>query len=246
MTPPTQRPTQDSPTPKRGAGSGAPELASSNPEAYTTPNQIAKNDRIVWADCEMTGLDPDRHVLVEIAVIVTDAQLKPLDEGIDLVIHATEEELAQMDDVVVAMHGNSGLTEQIRASTLSLAEAERLVLEYVQRFVPQARSAPLAGNSIATDRTFIARYMPRLDEFLHYRMIDVSSFKEVARRWFPAVYNGQPEKGLAHRALADIRESIGELEFYRRTMLVSEEPDAERIREAADAIPVDGAPGGRA
>lgn len=207
-----------------------------------TPNQVSKNDRIVWADCEMTGLDPDQHVLVEIAVIVTDAQLNPLDGGIDLVIHATEDELSRMDDFVRKMHGSSGLTEQIRESQISLAEAERQVLEYVKKFVPVARMAPLAGNSIGTDRTFIARYMPDLNEYLHYRMIDVSSVKELARRWYPRVYNGQPEKGMAHRALADIKESIRELAYYRTTLMVPEQPELEAItaarREAEDRFPI--------
>ena len=207
-----------------------------------TPNQVSNNDRIVWADCEMTGLDPDQHVLVEIAVIVTDAQLNPLDEGIDLVIHATEDELSRMDDFVRKMHGSSGLTEQIRESQISLAEAERQVLEYVKKFVPVARMAPLAGNSIGTDRTFIARYMPDLNEYLHYRMIDVSSVKELARRWYPRVYNGQPEKGMAHRALADIKESIRELAYYRTALMVPEQPELEAItaarREAEDRFPI--------
>ena len=207
-----------------------------------TPNQVSNNDRIVWADCEMTGLDPDQHVLVEIAVIVTDAQLNPLNEGIDLVIHATEDELSRMDDFVRKMHGGSGLTEQIRESQISLAEAERQVLEYVKKFVPVARMAPLAGNSIGTDRTFIARYMPDLNEYLHYRMIDVSSVKELARRWYPRVYNGQPEKGMAHRALADIKESIRELAYYRTALMVPEQPELEAItaarREAEDRFPI--------
>ena len=207
-----------------------------------TPNQVSKNDRIVWADCEMTGLDPDQHVLVEIAVIVTDAQLNPLNEDIDLVIHATEDELSRMDDFVRKMHGGSGLTEQIRESQISLAEAERQVLEYVKKFVPVARMAPLAGNSIGTDRTFIARYMPDLNEYLHYRMIDVSSVKELARRWYPRVYNGQPEKGMAHRALADIKESIRELAYYRTALMVPEQPELEAItaarREAEDRFPI--------
>ena len=202
----------------------------------STPNQVAKNDRIVWADCEMTGLDPDRHVLVEIAVIVTDAELRPLDEGIDLVIHATEDELAEMDDFVQNMHARSGLTEQIRESTLCLAEAEQQVLEYVQRYVEVERAAPLAGNSIGTDRRFIAKYMPKLDEFLHYRMIDVSSIKELARRWYPKVYAGQPQKGLSHRALADIQESIQELTFYRNAIMVDAPgPDKRQILAAAEA-----------
>ncbi|MDN5721150.1 MAG: oligoribonuclease [Corynebacterium sp.] len=185
-----------------------------------TPNQIAKNDRIVWADCEMTGLDPDRHVLVEIAVVVTDAELNALDEGIDIVIHATDEELAGMDDFVTKMHGDSGLTEQIRQSPVSVADAEAQVVEYLKKYVPIAGAAPLAGNSIASDRKFISRYMPDLDGFLHYRMIDVSSIKELARRWYPRAYSNQPAKGMQHRALADIRESIRELDYYRRALFV--------------------------
>ncbi|WP_295646647.1 oligoribonuclease [uncultured Corynebacterium sp.] len=199
----------------------------------TTPNQISKNDRIVWVDCEMTGLDPDQHVLVEIAVIVTDANLNALDEGIDLVIHASEDELSRMDDFVTKMHGNSGLTEQIRESSLSVAEAERQVVEYIKQFVPLSRTAPLAGNSIATDRTFVARYMPELNEFLHYRMIDVSSIKELTRRWYPRVYNGQPDKGLAHRALADIKESIRELAYYREALFPTESPSSDDVKDAA-------------
>ena len=200
----------------------------------STSNQVAKNNRIVWVDCEMTGLEPDRHVLVEIAVIVTDAQLQPLDEGIDLVIHASDDELAEMDDFVQNMHDSSGLTEQIRSARLSVADAEQQVLDYVKKFVPVAGAAPLAGNSIATDRMFITKYMPELDGFLHYRMIDVSSVKELARRWYPKVYSGQPQKGLSHRALSDIRESIQELEFYRRAMFVPEPgPDAAGISRAA-------------
>ncbi|MGO1682814.1 MAG: oligoribonuclease, partial [Corynebacterium variabile] len=140
-----------------------------------TPNQTAKIDRLVWVDCEMTGLDTSRHVLVEIAVVVTDAELKPLDKGIDIVIHATEDELAEMDDFVTKMHGTSGLTEEIRQSTVSVADAEKQVVEYIRQFVASSGVAPLCGNSIASDRKFIAKYMPDLDNFLHYRMIDVSS-----------------------------------------------------------------------
>ena len=150
-----------------------------------TPNQTAKIDRLVWVDCEMTGLDTSRHVLVEIAVVVTDAELKPLDKGIDIVIHATEDELAEMDDFVTKMHGTSGLTEEIRQSTVSVADAEKQVVEYIRQFVASSGVAPLCGNSIASDRKFIAKYMPDLDNFLHYRMIDVSSIKELTRRWYP-------------------------------------------------------------
>ncbi|WP_145941695.1 oligoribonuclease [Corynebacterium glyciniphilum] len=201
-----------------------------------TPNQIAKNDRIVWADCEMTGLDPDRHVLVEIAVVVTDADLTPLDDGIDIVIHASEDDLAGMDDFVARMHANSGLTEQIRESPVSVADAEAQVVEYLKRYVPVSGAAPLAGNSIASDRKFISRYMPDLDAFLHYRMIDVSSIKELARRWYPRAYSNQPDKGMQHRALADIRESIRELDYYRRALFVpAPGPTNGEAKEFADA-----------
>ena len=201
-----------------------------------TPNQIAKNDRIVWADCEMTGLDPDRHVLVEIAVVVTDADLTPLDDGIDIVIHASEDDLAGMDDFVTRMHADSGLTEQIRESPVSVADAEAQVVEYLKKYVPVAGAAPLAGNSIASDRKFISRYMPDLDVFLHYRMIDVSSIKELARRWYPRAYSNQPDKGMQHRALADIRESIRELDYYRRALFVpTPGPTNGEAKECADA-----------
>ncbi|MCV7299388.1 oligoribonuclease [Mycobacterium barrassiae] len=177
-------------------------------------------DELVWIDCEMTGLDLSKDRLIEIAVLVTDADLNILGDGIDVVIHADDEALSSMIDVVKDMHNRSGLTEEVRASTVDLAAAEELVLDYIRTHVKQAKTAPLAGNSIATDRGFIARDMPKLDEFLHYRMIDVSSIKELCRRWYPRIYFGQPEKGLAHRALADIHESIRELKYYRQTAFV--------------------------
>lgn len=186
-------------------------------EQYRLPDE---HNRIVWIDCEMTGLEPDRHVLVEIAALVTDADLNVLGEGVDLVIKASETELAQMDSFVTQMHANSGLDAEIRASSIDVAQAEQAVLEYIRQWVPEAGTAPLAGNSIASDRKFLHRYMPELDNYLHYRMIDVSSFKEIARRWYPQILAGAPEKGMAHRALADIQESIRELAFYRHTMLV--------------------------
>ncbi len=179
-------------------------------------------DKLVWIDCEMTGLELAHDKLIEVAVLVTDSELNILDPGIDLVIHADEEALAAMPAVVQEMHAHSGLTEEVRAATLTLADAEAQVLEYVQRFVPEPRTAPLCGNSIATDRGFLARDMPTLDGHLHYRMIDVSSIKELARRWYPRIYFAQPEKGLAHRALADITESIRELAYYRRTAFVAQ------------------------
>lgn len=198
-----------------------------------------KDDRIVWVDLEMTGLDPDRHVIVEVAALVTDAELNILDDGIDLVVHATDAELAEMDDFVTEMHGSSGLTEQIKASTVSIEEAEEAVLGLVEKHCGDHRP-PLAGNSIATDRSFIRAQMPRLDAALHYRMIDVSTIKELTRRWFPKAYYNQPEKGMAHRALADIVESIRELDYYRRSVFVpapgpSSSEASESTKAATDA-----------
>ncbi|MCW2510325.1 MAG: Oligoribonuclease, partial [Modestobacter sp.] len=177
---------------------------------------------LVWIDCEMTGLDITRDKLIEVAVVVSDSQLNVLDPGLDVIIHADDADLDGMDDVVTAMHAKSGLTEAVRASTVTLEDAAEQVLAYVQRFVPERRTAPLCGNSIGTDRGFLARDMPVLDDHLHYRMIDVSSIKELARRWVPRVYFAQPPKGLAHRALADILESIRELAYYRQTLFVPE------------------------
>ncbi len=178
------------------------------------------NEHLVWIDCEMTGLDLRRDALIEVAVVVTDAELTPLDDGLDIVIHTDDDVLDTMVPVVREMHASSGLTDQVRASTITLGEAEHAVLKYVKAHVAEPKSAPLCGNSIATDRGFLARDMPELDEHLHYRMIDVSSLKELARRWYPRVYYAQPAKGLAHRALADIRESIQELAYYRATVFV--------------------------
>ncbi|MGX1738726.1 oligoribonuclease [Corynebacterium flavescens] len=182
-----------------------------------------KNDRLVWIDLEMTGLDPQRHVIVEVAAIITDANLNIVGEGIDVVVHASEEELAQMDDFVTKMHAHSGLDKEIRASKTTLKEAEDAVLALVEEHCDPEHPAPLAGNSIATDRTFIRAYMPRLDKALHYRMIDVSTIKELSRRWYPRAYYNQPEKGMAHRALQDIIESIRELDFYRRSVFRTDE-----------------------
>ncbi|AHK32738.1 Oligoribonuclease [Rhodococcus sp. T7] len=179
-------------------------------------------DKLVWIDCEMTGLRLGTDKLIEIAALVTDSELNVLGEGVDIVIHADDDALAAMPDVVTKMHENSGLTDEVRKSTVTLAEAEQQVLAYIREHVPVAGTAPLAGNSIATDRGFIARDMPDLDTYLHYRMIDVSSIKELSRRWYPRIYFGQPEKGLAHRALADIKESIRELKYYRKTAFVAE------------------------
>ncbi|HSV66903.1 MAG TPA: oligoribonuclease [Mycobacteriales bacterium] len=178
------------------------------------------NDKLVWIDCEMTGLELGRDALIEVAALVTDSDLNVLGAGVDVVIHASDADLAGMPEIVAAMHDRSGLTEAVRASTVTLAQAERLVLDYVRGHVPEPRSVPLCGNSIATDRSFIARDMRELDAFLHYRMVDVSSIKELCRRWYPRVYYAQPPKGLAHRALADIQESIRELRYYRQTVFV--------------------------
>ena len=194
----------------------------------------AKDNRIVWVDLEMTGLDPSRHVIVEAAALVTDAELNIIDEGVDLVVHATDAELAEMDDFVTQMHSDNGLLDDIKASTVSIEEAEGAVLELVEKHCDPAHPAPLAGNSIATDRTFIKAQMPRLDAALHYRMIDVSTVKELSRRWFPKAYFNQPQKGMAHRALADIVESIRELDYYRRAVFVpAPGPDTEAAVDAA-------------
>jgi oligoribonuclease len=191
-------------------------------------------DLLVWIDCEMTGLDLGKDKLIEVAALVTDPELRVLGEGIDLVIHADDAALDAMPEIVRDMHAKSGLTEEVRRSTISMPEAEEAVLAYVKEFVPNPRTAPLCGNSIATDRSFLARDMPTLDSYLHYRMIDVSSIKELCRRWYPRVYFGQPAKGLAHRALADIRESIRELEYYRRTIFVPQPgPDVDAARAIA-------------
>ncbi|OAN38697.1 oligoribonuclease [Mycolicibacterium iranicum] len=178
-------------------------------------------DELVWIDCEMTGLDLKSDRLIEIAVLVTDSELNILGDGLDVVIHADDHALDSMIDVVAQMHTKSGLIEEVRASTVDLAAAEDMVLTYIRDHVKTAKTAPLAGNSIATDRGFIARDMPKLDDYLHYRMIDVSSIKELCRRWYPRIYFGQPDKGLAHRALADIHESIRELRYYRQTAFVA-------------------------
>ncbi|KQR98917.1 oligoribonuclease [Williamsia sp. Leaf354] len=177
-------------------------------------------DKLVWIDCEMTGLRLESDKLIEIAALVTDSDLNILGDGVDVVIHADDADLDAMPDVVKKMHAASGLTDEVRASTVTVPEAEKMVLDYVRKHVTSSGAAPLAGNSIATDRGFIARDMTALDTYLHYRMIDVSSIKELARRWYPRIYFGQPEKGLAHRALADIRESIRELKYYRQTAFV--------------------------
>lgn len=185
----------------------------------------------------MTGLDLAKDALIEIAALVTDADLNILGEGIDVVIHADDDVLAGMPDVVRDMHAASGLTDEVRRSTVTLEQAEQQVLDYIRSWVPEPKTAPLAGNSIATDRGYIARDMPKLDEHLHYRMVDVSSVKELVRRWYPRIYYAKPEKGLAHRALADIKESISELSYYRRTAFVGHPgPSSEEAKAVAEDV----------
>ena len=190
-------------------------------------------DRLVWIDCEMTGLDLERDALIEIACLVTDGNLTVLDEGLDLVIKPPAEALDQMEPVVRDMHTASGLLAELE-SGITLAEAQDQVLAYVRRYISEPRRAPLAGNSIATDRAFIARDMPELDAFLHYRMVDVSSIKELVRRWYPRTYFASPPKRGGHRALADISESIEELRYYRETVFVpAPGPDSATARQIA-------------
>ena len=169
---------------------------------------------LVWMDLEMTGLDPARHVIVEIATIVTDDELAIVAEGPDLVVHQPPEALAAMDGIVREMHTSSGLVTAIGASTISLAEAGKATLAFIAEHVPEARTVPLCGNSIGTDRRFLAVHLPEIEEYLHYRSVDVSTIKELTRRWYPGALEAVPRKATAHRALDDIRESIDELRWY--------------------------------
>jgi oligoribonuclease len=190
-------------------------------------------DRLVWIDCEMTGLDLGVGELDEVAVVITDYELVPVDPGFRVVIRADEAVLEQMNDIVRTMHTTSGLLDEIPGG-VSLADAEYQVNEYILKFVPEAQTAPLAGNTIGTDRAFLAKYMPRVDAHLHYRSVDVSSIKELARRWFPRVYFQSPPKAGGHRALADILESIRELDYYRRALFVAQPgPTSEQAQAAA-------------
>ncbi|WP_075926053.1 oligoribonuclease [Nocardiopsis sp. CNR-923] len=195
------------------------------------------NDCLVWIDCEMTGLDLDNDALIEVACLVTDGELNILDEGVDIVIKPPQAALDQMGDFVRDMHTTSGLLAELDKG-VSLEEAEDRVLEHIRHHVTEPRKAPLCGNSIATDRTFLARDMKRVDDFLHYRMVDVSSIKELLRRWYPRVYYASPDKNGGHRALADITESIRELRYYRAAAFVPEPgPSSETARAiAADVV----------
>jgi oligoribonuclease len=196
---------------------------------------VAAEDRLVWIDLEMTGLDPMHDEIVEIACIITEADLTEVDEGISLVVTPNDAPLAAMQKVVVDMHTSSGLLAEIPRG-ISLSDAQAQVLEYVTHRVPDARKAPLAGSSVYVDRLFLARYMPDLDAHLHYRLVDVSSIKELAKRWFPRVYFNAPAKTGNHRALADIRESIAELRYYRDAMMVAPPgPDAETAKALGES-----------
>jgi oligoribonuclease len=196
-------------------------------------NHRAIADRIIWVDCEMTGLSLQSDALVEVAALVTDFELNQLGEGVDVVIRPPDEALAQMDDFVRTMHTTSGLIEEL-AGGVTLKQAEDLVLDYVRTFVPEPRKAPLGGNTVATDRGFLSRDMPDLEQYMHYRIIDVSSIKELSRRWYPRVYFNAPKKSGGHRALADIRESIAELRYYRQAVFVPQPgPDSATAKALA-------------
>ena len=198
-------------------------MTSTSDDAPTTATTAASGlqsstDRIVWVDCEMTGLDLVHDALVEVAAVVTDSELNVLGEGVDVVIAPPPEALAQMGDFVRTMHTTSGLLPELERG-VTLADAQAQVLEYVRTWVPDPGKAPLAGNSVGTDKAFLERDMPELVGHLHYRIVDVSSIKELARRWYPRVYFASPEKNGGHRALADILESIDELRYYRAALL---------------------------
>jgi oligoribonuclease len=211
-------PDADSPT-----DTAADTAADPVPSNATNRSNHAKDgatlDRLAWLDLEMTGLDVSRHVIVELAVLVTDAQLEPLDEGFDVIIHQPPDALGRMDDFVRTMHIRSGLLPAIDVSDVSLADAGARAIEYLRAHVAPG-IAPMCGNSIGVDRRFLHSQLPELDEYLHYRSIDVSSLKELCRRWYPDVYRKRPGKKEAHRALDDVRESIAELRFYRETILL--------------------------
>ena len=196
----------------------------------------SKNERIVWIDCEMTGLDLERDALIEVAALVTDSDLTILGDGVDVVIACDELALENMPSVVREMHTASGLLDEL-ANGVTMQQAEDVVMAYVREHVPDPRKAPLAGNTVGTDRGFLARDMPDLEQHLHYRIIDVSSIKELSRRWFPRAYYSAPKKGGGHRALADIRESIEELKYYRQAVFVpAPGPDSATARKIAAGL----------
>ena len=198
----------------------------------------------MWIDCEMTGLDLGSDLLIEVAALVTDSELNVLGDGVDVVIGASAEQLERMPDVVREMHAASGLTDEVLASTVTLEQAQEQVLAHVREWAPERGKAPLCGNSIATDRGFLARDMPELDDWLHYRMVDVSSVKELARRWYPRAYFNAPAKGGGHRALADIVESVQELRYYRAAVFVPQPgPTSEQAAAYAAELTAGGADG---
>jgi oligoribonuclease len=197
------------------------------------PTERSINDRIVWIDCEMTGLSLQADALIEVAALVTDFELNQLGDGVDLVIKPPAEALEQMDDFVRNMHTTSGLLAELDGGT-TMEDAQAQVLTYVREWVPEPRKAPLGGNTVGTDRGFLARDMPELEEWLHYRIVDVSSIKELSRRWYPRAYFNAPSKSGGHRALADIRESIAELRYYREAVFVPRPgPDSAAAKEMA-------------
>ncbi|WP_246222583.1 oligoribonuclease [Phytoactinopolyspora limicola] len=194
------------------------------------------NDRLVWIDCEMTGLDLTQDALIEVAVLVTDGELNVLGDGVDVVIRPPDDAIAQMGDVVRTMHTTSGLLDQLPTG-VTMDEACRLSLDYIKTYVPEPAKAPLAGNTVHMDRLFLARDLPELESWLHYRNVDVSSIKELVRRWYPRVYFSSPEKTGNHRALGDIQDSINELRYYRRTVFVPlPGPDTDTARSAAATV----------
>lgn len=191
------------------------------------------NDLLVWIDCEMTGLDLEHDALIEVAALVTDGDLNVLGDGVDVIIKPSDEAMAHMGDFVRTMHEKSGLLAELDAG-VTLDEAQQIVLDYVRTYVKQERKAPLAGNTIGTDRMFLARDLPELEAWVHYRNVDVSSIKELARRWYPRAYYQSPAKSGNHRALADIQESIEELRYYRDAVFVPQPgPTSDTAREIA-------------
>ena len=195
---------------------------------------------LVWVDCEMTGLDIGQDALIEVAVLVTDADLNVQGDGVDIIIGTPPEAMAAMSDIVTDMHTKSGLLDEIAASTVTMAEAEQRALDYVKMYVREAGKAPLAGNTIGTDRAFLARDMPAFESYMHYRNVDVSTIKELAKRWYPRVFYGAPEKKGHHRALSDIRESIQELRYFRAAVFVPRPgPSGDEVKNLAAAYPME-------
>ncbi len=225
-----------------GVGSASGADAAGGAGAAYKPSERALADRIVWIDCEMTGLSLEHDALVEVAALVTDYELTVLGDGVDVVIRPPDAALAQMDPFVRDMHTASGLLDEL-ADGVPMAQAQQQVLDYVRAWVPESRRAPLGGNTVGTDRGFLARDMPELEAHLHYRVVDVSSIKELARRWYPRAYFNAPAKSGGHRALADIRESIAELRYYRAAIFVPPPgPDTPTVRALGERFAVDHGP----